>query len=617
MSLFLGTRFAWGGVGGGAWGSYDRTARPGSHFGYDDGWSFSSNGKVWLSASCNCTVGRMTELYLEIGVDAYVACGGIWNPTWLRDMPDTPTYAYIRDDAGTWLVSRYWIIDTDYDHDWYAHMVGASLRVSRRESDWRCWCGADIRGLGGSAPGTHSIAEAPQWIPHHALVDDRSWQGRIVSLHPRAAEHLCASVVVDDAGSGANVVGGLERHTTNQNWLVLSSAQGRTCFVPVHTGSSPLFLDVDGAMWDDGANVQIWAGNGSLAQSYYLHDLGDGYHLIIPECSGCAVDLSEGGQEEGTNIVQWNCFGDWNKPNQNWRVDEVEFREVVPGSLGVEGEPRKGNTLIADHPGKLCVPYDCPGTSGMFYRYGWYRGSSPGSRSQIVREAEEDPSYTIGEADEACYLTCVITAYTRYCDVGYRGEVVLPSIYVQSSHTTVRYFIDGEATPCFEENVERDTLHVVPETVWKIAEKPLCAGVDGWYRDSAYTRHYEGGFNEQESVDLYAFNRVDLSYKPTDRSFSQTVEHRYYLDRGLTVPFIEDEALPPGTRHRFGERVVFARGKTVWFEDMGWVREMPCASGAFANAQGSGAIMRSGRLSRNTTVYLDWIIPSYDGIALL
>lgn len=615
LSLFLGSRLAWGGVGSGAWGSYGGTASPGAHFGYDAGWAYSYDGTVWMSASCNCTVGRMTELFLEIGVDAYVACNGAWNPTWSPDMPDTPTYAYIREDTGAWLTSRYWIIDTTYDHDWYAYMVGASLRIPRREDDWRCWCGADIKGLGGNAPGTHTIAEAPQWIPRHVLTNDGSWEGHVVTLRPRAAGHLRADAVAGGVGDGTAVVGWSETDATNQNWIVLSSAQGRTCFVPVHTGDSPRFLDVDGGVWDDGARLQIWSGNGSLAQSYYLHSLGNGYHLIVSECSGCALDLFGGGQAEGTHIVQWNCLGNWNNKNQNWKIEEPEFHERVPGIMKVTGKGVAGGTLVAPDPSDACLPRNYPETSGMLYRYAWYRGAIQGMCSEVARRADEQRSYVIGENDEGTYLTCVVTAHTRYRDIKYRGEVMLPSVFVRSSHVNVRYFADGEVDPCFEERVEIGTFHMVPEGAWGAAVKASCTAFDGWYVDSAGTNRYLGGATGGENFDLHGFNLVELAYGLTDRSLSLIGGRMCFLDEALTLPFIESDVLPSASRHRFGDHIIYARGRTVWFEDMGCAREMPCALGAFADASASGAIMRTGRLTSNATVYLDWGILAYDGIA--
>ena len=49
LSWLAGTKVAWGGVGGGGWGAIGSVAAPGNHFGYDGGWGYSDNGKVWLS----------------------------------------------------------------------------------------------------------------------------------------------------------------------------------------------------------------------------------------------------------------------------------------------------------------------------------------------------------------------------------------------------------------------------------------------------------------------------------------------------------------------------------------------------------------------------------------
>lgn len=617
LSLPLLPRFAWGGVGGGSWGSSGATAEPGSHFGYDAGWSYSFNGCVWLSASCNCTVGRMTELFLTIRVDAYVACGGIWHPTWSPDMPDTPTYAYVRDDSGTWLTAAYWNIDTTYDHDYYVYMTGASLRIPRRLEDWYCWCGADIKGLGGSAPGTHSIAEASQRIPHHVLVDDVWWKGKVVTIRPRAAEHLYVDSMGGATVEGTNIAGWSITHTTNQNWLVLASTQGHTCLVPVHTGTRPLFMDVKDAVWDDCANVQLWTGNGSSAQSLYLHNLGNGYHLLVFECSGCALDLEAGGQSDGTNLIQYNCYGAWGNVNQHMKFDEPVFRERTAGAMALLGKPEVGNVLRPTDPDVTCVPYNYPATSGLQHRYAWYRGFKSGMCTDLVQAAHETPGYTVTEADEGSYLTCVITAHTRYADVKYQGEVVTPSVRILPTKAMVRFFVDGEVDACYEDRPRRGMPYTVPDEAWQAAEKSDCSGVDGWYRDTTYVLAYENGMTVEEDFDLFAYNRVELAYAMTDRSFLNTAGRRFFLDKALTDPLPDREAaLPKGVTVPHGERVTFARGVNVWFADKGRVREVACSPGAYADAQATGSSLRMARITRNTLVYLDWRTIAYDGIAL-
>ncbi|HIW76869.1 MULTISPECIES: RICIN domain-containing protein [Gordonibacter] len=622
-TLLVGTRFAWAAVGRGAWGDCGAVARPGATFGYDAGWSYSNNLCVWLAASCNCQVGRMTELFLEVRVDAYVACGGVWTPTWFPDIPDTPTYAYIRDESGEWLASAYWIIDTVYDHDYYEYMTGTKLRIPRREADYTCWCGADIRGLGGSAPGTHSVAEATQIVPHHVLGDDAWWHGRIVTLRPRVAEHLRLDVLGGSRENGAAVVGWSLTNLTNQHWIALQSGQGRTCFVPVHLGESPLYLDSSNGTWDDGAAVDIFEGNGTPAQSLYMHGLGNGYHLLVFECSGCALDLRDGGQQDGTPVDQWNSYNDWNNPNQQWKLGEPEFREEWPGTLEVTGEARPGGTLSAPNPAEACVPRNFPGTSGMFYRYTWYRGASAGERTEVVRPAEENPSYSVVDADAGTYLTCVITAHTRFADIQYKGEVVIPSVLVQGEPTDaeepssgVRFYVDGETTPCYSDKAASGA-YTVPRAAWDAAAKPGCSGVEGWYRDAACTKRFADGSTVTGGLNLYARNRVALSYAMADRSCLVSSNRTYYVDRALERRLSSPGAvLPASAGLYYGDRVTFASGPSVWYREMGRVREAACEQGAYADASAAGPPMTSARLTRDTVAYLVWGTPAYDGISL-
>lgn len=617
LGAVFGPRLAWGGVGSGPWGAYGATAYPGSRFGYDAGWSYSYDGRVWLSASCNCTVGRMTELFMEVSVDAYVACGGVWTPTWSPDMPDTPTYAYIRDDAGPWLTSAYWIIDTTYDHDYYVRMTGAALRVARQAGDWRCWCGADIRGLGGSAPGTHSVAEAPQQVPHHVLVHNQAWQGKVVALQPQAAEHLFMGVAGAEVGQGTQVTAWSASQLTDQHWLALPSTQGRTRLVSVRTGLSALVLDVRGGVWDDGAVMQLWPGNDSPAQSHWLHNRGNGYHLIVPECSGCAVDLSAGGQAEGTAIIQWNCYGAWNNPNQHWKLSEPLFRERSDGAMTVSGKPEPGGSLVPTDPSEACLPRNYPGTTGMYYRYAWFRGAEEGMRTEVAQAECEQPTYAVAEQDEGAYLTCVVKAYTRFADVPYKGEVATPSVRVRSSKATVSFYVDDETTPCLQVKVKRDEPFAVPPQATQAARKPDCDGLDGWYRDREGAEAFQDGEVVAQDVSLFARNRVALAYAMADDSCLTASGRAFFLDEALRLPLPDASQMLPAPEARFyGERVVFARGKSAWYSDMGRTREAACAPGAYADAAASGPLMHTARLTCNTTAYLLWRTPAYDGIAV-
>lgn len=622
-SLLLGSRLAWGSVGGGEWGNVGAVATPGSHFGYDGGWGYSSNGRVWIAVSCNATVGRVTELFLSVSVASYYANGGIWSPTWTTDYPDTHVDSFVRNEQA-WVSSTSGFYDTTYDCAWFQGPYAThTLRVSREAWDWWAWAGVRVWcDSPDNAYGINTTAEASQLIPAHVLTDDRSWQGRIVTMSPEVALHLRLDTAGGGRENGTGLWGWQSLDTTSQNWMVLTSAQGRTCFVPVHTGNTPLFVDVASNDWNDGDDVHLWSGTGAWNQSFWLHNLGTGYHLIVPECSGCALDLVGGGQVDGTNVAQYNCYGNWNNPNQHWKLEEVVFREQEPNSLALVGASEHegavpGDVLAPTDPALSCIPRNYPGTLGMYYRYAWYRGAEAGARAELVQPAGEDSHYQVVEADAGSYLTCVVTAHTRYGDLSYRGEAAAPSVLVRSPQVQVRFFADSEAIPCFVDNVPRGSAYAVSSAAEDAATKSDCAGLDAWYADREYAVLYQDGTLLEEDLDLFARNQVTLTYALASRTCFDDSSRSFFLDETLSVSLpAATELLPSPTLHYHGDKATFERGASVWYEDMGKVREATCASGAYAVPDATGPLMRSARLTRNTVVYLAWRTSAYDGIAL-
>ncbi|WP_162610860.1 RICIN domain-containing protein [Gordonibacter sp. An230] len=615
LSWLVGTKAAWGGVGGGGWGAIGSVAAPGNHFGYDGGWGYSDDGKVWLSVSCNATVGRMTELFLEISVTSYYANGGVWNPTWFTDYPDTHVDSFIRDESG-WLASKSGFYDTTYDNsNYHGPYVTDTLRVARASGDWQAWAG--VRAWcdsPDSAYGIDTTAEASQIIPAHVLNDDASWRGRIITVRPRSAEHLLMDASGGGVEAGSNVVGWRDTHTTNQNWIVAESPQGRTSLVPVHAGASALYLDVQGGDWFDGDNVHLWTPNGGAAQSLYLHDFGDGYHMLVFECSGCALDLEGDAQADGANFRQWNPYGDWTVHSRHMRIEEVVFGPRFEGAFAIEGDLEAGGELSPTDPDATCYPYNYPGTSGMTYRYAWYRGG-PGSRGELVQGPGDEAAYRVTEADEGSRLTCVVTAYARFRETPYRGEAAAFADVVRKG-VAVRFFVDGEARPCYEVEAGRDEAFSVPREAWAAAEKEGCAGVEGWFADVGCSVRFEDGAIVSEPLDLHAYNRVTLAYAQADASCLLRDDRAYFLDEGLSIPLREEDVLPGGCTLRFGERVSFERGAPAWFEERGRVRTALCDPGAYATAAAEGVAQRMARLVRNTEAYLLWRTPAYDGIEL-
>lgn len=623
----LGAKFAWARVGGGGWGAIGAVAAPGNNFGYDGDWGFSNDWKVWLSVSCNATVDRMTELFLQISVTSYYANGGVWSPTWKTDYPDTHVDSFVRNENG-WIDSRSGFYDTTYDSDSYhGPYVTETLRVPREPWNWWAWAG--VRAWCDSpdnAYGINTTSEASQLIPAHVLVHDASWHGKIVMMRPRPAEHLCLDAAAGGITSGTSVLGWEVLNSTNQHWIVLASNYGRAQFVPVHAGTTQVCLDVAGGDWNDDAPLQLFESNNTKAQSFWLHNRGNGYHLIIPECSGCAVDLNGGGQTNGTRVSQWNCLNYWDNPNFNWKFEEPTFRTRSGGLLTLNGASKPGGELrVVENLNDACYPYNYPGTTGVFWRYEFWRfetepesgytyGNWPGG---TCVQASERAVYVPIEDDAGSYIACGVTAWTkRQPSIKYNGQAETKAVFVMGSQVVVNYHADGDETPCFTERAQVDEPYSLNPQASIAAAKPACAGVDGWYTDQAYEVPFANGTPLKDALELYARNRVELTYAHAETSCLTRDDRQYFADEALSEPLSADAALPPATTWYYGDRVAFERGPSAWFEERGRVREAACEQGAYADATATGSVQRTARLTRNTTAYLKWRTPAYDGISL-
>ena len=82
--------------------------------------------------------------------------------------------------------------------------------------------------------------------------------------------------------------------------------------------SNVMRLDVDGASREAGANVQLYTGNGTRAQTFHIASNGDGTYTLNIPFSRKALDVRYGGMTPGTNVQQWNRNG---SDAQKWRIE--------------------------------------------------------------------------------------------------------------------------------------------------------------------------------------------------------------------------------------------------------------------------------------------------------
>ena len=82
---------------------------------------------------------------------------------------------------------------------------------------------------------------------------------------------------------------------------------------------------------DDGANIQLWAPNKTLAQRFWLaYDAATGYYTAINIGSGRALSVGAPGPVGGPNVEQRALDGSF---AQKWAVEKVGCRYRITSAL--------------------------------------------------------------------------------------------------------------------------------------------------------------------------------------------------------------------------------------------------------------------------------------------
>ena len=138
--------------------------------------------------------------------------------------------------------------------------------------------------------------------------------------------------VLSISGSGGSVVCVDENGSAAQGWTIASApliSDGFYEFAPMHATDQR--LDVAGGSRANGANVQIYASNGSLSQRMWVRGVGDGWYSLTACCSAYPLDVYSCSDADGANVQQWQ----WNGSNaQKWRFEMGERGIKIVSACG-------------------------------------------------------------------------------------------------------------------------------------------------------------------------------------------------------------------------------------------------------------------------------------------
>lgn len=155
--------------------------------------------------------------------------------------------------------------------------------------------------------------------------------------------------VLDVSGANSNNGANVQMYSSNgtnaQKWYlnqrVDTDLDNKTYTVASYLNTKQV-LDISGASKNAGANLQLYAGNGTNAQKYKFNSVGNGYYKITCVCSGKVLDVSGGSTANGANVQQW----EWNGTvAQQWRVFRLSTGAyVIQSRLGRVLDVSGGNS---------------------------------------------------------------------------------------------------------------------------------------------------------------------------------------------------------------------------------------------------------------------------------
>ena len=138
--------------------------------------------------------------------------------------------------------------------------------------------------------------------------------------------------VLTAPGSGSSIVCTDEGGSAAQGWTITSVSlisDGFYEFAPMHAAGQR--LDVAGGSRSNGANVQIYASNGTLSQRVWVRSIGGGWYSLTACCSAYPLDVLNCSDVDGANVQQWQ----WNGSNaQKWRFEMGESGIKIISACG-------------------------------------------------------------------------------------------------------------------------------------------------------------------------------------------------------------------------------------------------------------------------------------------
>lgn len=198
---------------------------------------------------------------------------------------------------------------------------------------------------------------------------------------------------------------------------------------------SSFVLDVRAASSAAGANVQLWSGNGSAAQTWYVSGDENGLYTIESMCSGLFLDVQWASRDDGANVWQYSASS---TPAQRWKLVE----RVSGASREAEASP--AYSLVSECNGLALDVSGARAENGSNIQC--YTPNTTDAQSFVLRKTRALP--------EAIYAIKAFSDQSKMVEVkwGLRSEGAQADLYTWNGSPAQRWkaTIDSDGWYSFE-----------------------------------------------------------------------------------------------------------------------------------------------------------------------
>lgn len=231
------------------------------------------------------------------------------------------------------------------------------------------------------------------------------------------------------------------------------------------------------------------------------------------------------------------------------------------------------------------------------------------NNTYYVKEISSPPDFLLDEEVHAVYLD---------------ADKVLTLTEAPKS-VSVRFYVDGDAAPVHVDSGlplgwNYSTSEVGYQRATKKAAKPNCTpGLGAWYTDKALTKKYAGSTLDGD-LDLYARNIATLAYAVAPSSkLTADLEVSATMDDDAPALDLYRDVLPASREANWGSTVSLKEpkhSKLYHFDGERWRTLRRSEKGWHDNPTATGSPKTTQDIRQDTTVYTDWTMSTYDGIAM-